>query len=95
MDNTAPQSFDPDFPPESWNNRHEFIFTEFSYPGPWGDPNLSPSFTASMAQIFLSIRYERPRKVETGMGFQSRKYLFNKRYSISAFMKNKLDGPLQ
>lgn len=96
IDNTAPQKIDPDFPPEDWENSHRFVFTEFSYPGPYVVPNTANNyFSDGMVRVYMSIRYERPRKEETSMGIQNRKYTLFKRYSVSIYMKNFVDGPAQ
>ncbi len=97
QNNAAPQKLDKDFPPPNWKTgrkQHKFTITEFRYTGtpPWNVMGRQPYFYESMAQIYLAIKYERPRSVETPFGFQSRKYELKKRYMVSGFLKNNTVG---
>lgn len=97
QNNAAPQKLDKDFPPQNWKTgrkQHKFTITEFRYTGtqPWNTMGRQPYFYESMVQIYLSIKYERPRTVETPFGFQSKKFELKKRYMVSGFLKNHTVG---
>ncbi|RJP79811.1 MAG: hypothetical protein C4524_04605 [Candidatus Zixiibacteriota bacterium] len=95
VNNGGGQKFDDRFPPEGYsdlNDRHQFIFTEFTYPGPYTELNRESYFREPMAQVRFSIRYQRPRKVMVNGGLVNRTFAMTKQYRMAGFLKNYLDS---
>ncbi len=88
ISNTASQKLDPGFPPQGWNNKHRFIFTDFGWEGPYQELGRSYAFSYPMARVHFSIHYQRPRQVEEPNNVVNRNYDLEKKYVISGFMRN-------
>jgi len=94
VDNTAPQQFDPEFTHEGWTSLHRFSVVAFEYdPNAFNQAGRLPYFYQTMAQITFTLRYDRPRQVETPGGSVNRTFSLEKSYTVSGFMKNRLNYP--
>lgn len=95
IDNVSPQPYDVEFQHTNWSAKHRFFIGDFKLDTEYFKENgvRQSYFYDSMAKIDFTIRYERARELESPQGLIGRTFIFEKSYTVSAFMKNHLDQP--
>lgn len=92
----ASRPFDPDFPSPYWRSTftkdNKFKIINFGFT-PSDDPTKPQYFNQAFGEIYLKIRYQRPRTFYSYVDPRNEVYVYDKRYAVSVFMKNRINRP--